>query len=81
MVPEVGLEPTRPYGHKILSLARLPIPPLRHGGVRSSKCKRWPRPPQVETAQSGPALPPWCELLSGPPDVALPDCVSFAVKK
>ncbi len=28
-VPEVGLEPTRPEGHWILSPARLPIPPLR----------------------------------------------------
>ena len=28
MVPEVGIEPTLPYGNKILSLARLPIPPL-----------------------------------------------------
>ena len=26
-VPGVGLEPTRPNGHKILSLACLPIPP------------------------------------------------------
>jgi hypothetical protein len=29
-VPEVGLEPTRPEGHWILSPARLPVPPLRH---------------------------------------------------
>src|SRR3989344_1797697 len=29
-VPEVGIEPTRPYGHKILSLARIPVPPLGH---------------------------------------------------
>ena len=28
-VPEVGLEPTRPEGHEILSLACLPIPPFR----------------------------------------------------
>ena len=28
-MPEVGLEPTRPCGHRILSPARLPIPPLR----------------------------------------------------
>ena len=27
-VPEAGLEPARPDGHKILSLACLPIPPL-----------------------------------------------------
>ena len=25
-----GVEPTRPFGHQILSLARLPIPPHRH---------------------------------------------------
>ena len=34
LVPEVGVEPTRPEGHGILSPARLPIPPLwlkRHG--------------------------------------------------
>jgi hypothetical protein len=28
-VPKVGIEPTRPFGHRILSPARLPIPPLR----------------------------------------------------
>ena len=28
LVPEVGIEPTWPYGHKILSLACIPIPPL-----------------------------------------------------
>ena len=30
MVPRVGLEPTRPKGHRILSPARLPIPPPGH---------------------------------------------------
>ena len=30
MVPEAGIEPARYCYHKILSLARLPIPPLRH---------------------------------------------------
>lgn len=30
MVPMEGVEPTRPCGHQILSLARLPIPPHRH---------------------------------------------------
>ena len=30
LVPKVGLEPTRPCGHWILSPARLPVPPLRH---------------------------------------------------
>ena len=28
LVGEKGLEPLRPYDHKILSLARLPVPPL-----------------------------------------------------
>ena len=28
-VPAEGVEPTHPYGYKILSLARLPIPPRR----------------------------------------------------
>ena len=32
MVPEVGIEPTRPCGHGILSPARLPVSPLRHWG-------------------------------------------------
>ena len=30
LVLEMGLEPIRPNGHKILSLACLPIPPLEH---------------------------------------------------
>ena len=30
VVPEVGIEPTRDYSRQILSLVRLPIPPLRH---------------------------------------------------
>ena len=29
MVPVAGVEPARPRGHKILSLARLPIPSRR----------------------------------------------------
>ena len=29
MVPEEGIEPSHPEGYQILSLARLPIPPLR----------------------------------------------------
>ena len=34
VVPEVGLEPTRSCDHRILSPARLPIPPLRRGEPR-----------------------------------------------
>ncbi len=29
MVPEAGVEPARPYGHRPLKTARLPVPPLR----------------------------------------------------
>ena len=29
LVPEKGVEPSRPCGHRILSPARLPVPPLR----------------------------------------------------
>src|SRR5271154_3231095 len=29
MVPGIGIEPTRPCGHRILSPARLPVPPAR----------------------------------------------------
>ena len=36
MVPKVGVEPTWPEGHTILSRARLPIPPLRHGRSNNS---------------------------------------------
>jgi ATP-dependent phosphofructokinase / diphosphate-dependent phosphofructokinase len=31
VMPKVGIEPTRPEGHRILSPARLPVPPLRLG--------------------------------------------------
>ena len=30
LVRKEGLEPSRPYGHKLLRLTRLPIPPLPH---------------------------------------------------
>src|SRR5690242_18760175 len=33
LVRKEGFEPPRPFGHKILSLARLPVPPLPHGCV------------------------------------------------
>ncbi len=29
-IPAAGVEPARPCGHRILSPARLPIPPRRH---------------------------------------------------
>jgi hypothetical protein len=39
MVPEEGVEPTRPCGHRILSPARLPVPPLRVGHSKIT-CRR-----------------------------------------
>jgi hypothetical protein len=36
-VPGIGIEPTRPCGHRILSPARLPVPPARHADSIASK--------------------------------------------
>ncbi len=36
LVPENGVEPSRPCGHRILSPARLPVPPLGHNGSIAS---------------------------------------------
>ena len=33
IVRKKGLEPLRPYGHQLLRLARLPIPPLPRGAT------------------------------------------------
>ena len=59
-VPGVGLEPTRPKGHKILSLACLPIPPSRQKSSKKKSERRGsnPRPRPWQ----GRALP--TELLS-----------------
>src|SRR5690606_38160447 len=35
MVPEAGIEPARPRGHRILSPTRLPVPPLRPRVIRA----------------------------------------------
>ena len=51
MVPEVGLEPTLGCPDQILSLARLPIPPLRHRVESGDKCRGWTGTPQVETTK------------------------------
>jgi hypothetical protein len=37
-VRKEGFEPPRPFGHKILSLARLPVPPLPHECFYSIDC-------------------------------------------
>src|SRR5438128_4986657 len=39
-MPKVGIEPTRPFGHRILSPARLPVPPLRLGQGSYRRCVR-----------------------------------------
>lgn len=38
VVPTIGLEPTRPYGHYILNVARLPIPP--RGLYLNHRCRK-----------------------------------------
>src|SRR6266851_1534948 len=35
-----GVEPPRPFGHKILSLARLPVPPLPQWWIYSTSLRR-----------------------------------------
>src|SRR6266403_5476678 len=40
LVRKEGFEPPRPFGHKILSLARLPVPPLPQWWVYSTSLKR-----------------------------------------
>ena len=37
-VPEAGIEPARPCGHRILNPARLPIPPLGLKWTANIKC-------------------------------------------
>ena len=38
LVRKEGLEPTRPFGHQILNLARLPVPPLSHVTTQKLQC-------------------------------------------
>src|SRR6267142_1256339 len=40
LVRKEGFEPPRPFGHKILSLARLPVPPLPQWWLYSTSLKR-----------------------------------------
>jgi hypothetical protein len=40
VVRRVGLEPTHPYGHQDLNLARLPIPPPAQRVAQSSRPSR-----------------------------------------
>jgi hypothetical protein len=40
LVRKEGVEPPRPFGHKILSLARLPVPPLPQWWLYSTRWQR-----------------------------------------
>jgi hypothetical protein len=40
VVPENGVEPSRSCDHWILSPARLPVPPLGHGGQNNTMARR-----------------------------------------
>ena len=71
LVPEKGIEPSRPRGHRILSPARLPVPPLRRSfepttHVAMTKwSRRWPAKPVLVVGV--PPSPPFLIqfLLSG----------------
>src|SRR6267378_4987578 len=39
LVRKEGFEPPRPFGHKILSLARLPVPPLPQWCIHSTSMR------------------------------------------
>src|SRR2546427_4855678 len=57
MVPTEGVEPTRPRGHQILSLARLPIPPRRHKAAEyKNRCSRSKRDYSGSSALGGPRI-------------------------
>ena len=70
LVPEVGIEPTRPCGHGILSPARLPVSPLRHSGgedrqynasaISSSSTSPRQSPSPLSRARRRPPLPRCC---------------------
>jgi hypothetical protein len=68
LVRETGVEPARPFGHKILSLARLPVPPLPRWWLYSTSWElplhrdflhlfQAPRPPG-QAARDGAGLAP-----------------------
>lgn len=42
LVRKEGFEPPRPFGHKILSLARLPVPPLPQVVLLFYRLPNWP---------------------------------------
>lgn len=74
-VPKVGVEPTRPFGHRILSPARLPIPPLRQNcyGVNM------PIPPLRRLLWSLPRCIEQREIASGPPRLYRSFCLTIAI--
>src|SRR5216683_3827479 len=55
LVRKEGFEPPRPFGHKILSLARLPVPPLPQWGQHSNYtgvCAEWQKPGAVRLRET-----------------------------
>ena len=61
LVREEGLEPSRPFGHRNLNPARLPIPPLARGGGDDSRrgqgVSTW-FPPRPRGRPADPGLTP-----------------------
>ena len=51
-VPKVGIEPTRPCGHGILSPARLPVPPLRLAAANDTVRRLAPLRPMLHLVVS-----------------------------
>src|SRR5437764_12043482 len=70
-MPKVGIEPTLPGGNRILSPARLPVPPLRLALHGTAPIRRSPGTAPIENAAGGrdtrPFVPPVlsAELESG----------------
>src|SRR6266850_8241766 len=62
LVPENGVEPSRPCGHRILSPARLPVPPLGHIRQDSTNVRRGSTPARC-TANTHPTI--WGSTMEG----------------
>src|SRR5262249_31693 len=84
-MPKVGLEPTRGLPHRILSPARLPVPPLRPGQRVRQSCRgavdHASMPPQRRFAARVSTDMPlaWCIVDGGRPGVpAAARCVDIS---
>ncbi len=70
VVPKVGFEPTRGHPHYALNVARLPVPPLRHGAVsqrdniilRSARFVKWSAAASMRSAPINEPLTPFYAL-------------------